>query len=56
MADTNHSPLVDVPVEGDGISYRGIVWFVGVLAITTMASQLLMVGLFKYLARDAKGR
>ena len=52
MSNTNHSHLGDVPVEGDGISYRGIVWFVGVLAITTIASQILMVGLFKYLARD----
>lgn len=52
MADTNHSHLGDAPVEGDGISYRGVVWFVAVLAITTIGSQLLMVGLFKYLAKD----
>ena len=52
MADTNHSHAGDPPVEGDGISYRGIVWFVGVLAVTTVASQVLMFGLFKYLARD----
>jgi len=48
----HHSHLGDVPVEGDGVSYRGVVWFVGVMAITTIVSQLLMVGLFKYLARD----
>ncbi len=24
------------PTEGDGISYRGVVWFVGVLAVTTI--------------------
>ena len=52
MADIDHSDLEDSPVEEDGINYRGIVWFVAVLAITTLASQLLMVGLFKYLARD----
>jgi hypothetical protein len=52
MADTNHSHAGDVPVEGDGIHYRGIVWFVGVLAVTTIASQILMVVLFKYLDKD----
>jgi hypothetical protein len=53
MPDTDHhSHLGDAPVEGDGVSYRGIVWFVGVMVITTVASQLLMLGLFKYLARD----
>lgn len=52
MADTSHSRAGSAPVEGDGISYRGIVWFVGVLVVTTVVSQLLMVGLFKYLARD----
>ena len=34
MADTNHSHTGSIPVEGDGISYRGIIWFVAVLAIT----------------------
>jgi hypothetical protein len=39
MADTKqpHSP-----VEGDGISYRGIVWFVIVLAIVTVTCQLII--------------
>ena len=50
MADTKHhhapSPL---PVEGDGVSYSGIFWFVVVLTVTTVACQLLVVGLFAYL-------
>jgi len=52
MADTNQTHLGNAPVEGDGISYRGVIWFVAVLAITTVASQLLMVILFKYMDRD----
>jgi hypothetical protein len=50
MADTKHhhapSPM---PVEGDGVSYSGIFWFVVVLTATTVGCQLLMVGLFAYL-------
>jgi hypothetical protein len=50
MADTNHhhapSPL---KVEGDGVSYSGTFWFVVVLTVTTVACQLLVVGLFAYL-------
>ncbi len=41
-------------MEGDGISYRGVVWFVAVLVITTLVSQLLMVGTFKWLDHDFK--
>ena len=51
MADTkhhHHEPSA-MPVEGDGISYSGIVWFVVVLTATTVVCQLLMVGLFAYL-------
>ena len=50
MADTKHhhapSPL---KVEGDGVSYSGVFWFVVVLTVTTVACQLLVVGLFAYL-------
>jgi hypothetical protein len=54
MADTNHSHAAGSdPVEGDGISYRGIIWFVAVLAITTLVSQGLMVLMFKFMAREA---
>ena len=28
MADTNHHARPPATVEGDGISYRGLVWFV----------------------------
>lgn len=47
MADTDHSRAGSVPVEGDGISYRGVVWFVAILAATTIFSQVLMVVAFK---------
>jgi hypothetical protein len=48
MADTNHSHTGNGPVEGDGISYRGIVWFVAIMALTVIGSQVLMVGAFKW--------
>ena len=50
MADTKHpnpDPAGPGPVESDGISYRGIIWFIAVLAITVFVSNLLMVGAFK---------
>jgi len=39
MADTKHHAA---PVEGDGIKYTGIVWFVVILTVTTLVCQLLM--------------
>jgi hypothetical protein len=57
MADTNHgrASLAHAdPVEGDGISYPGVIWFVVIMAVTTLASQLLVVGAFKWLDRDVK--
>jgi len=45
MADIKHSHAAGVPTgptEGDGISYRGIVWFVVILAVTTLVSAGLM--------------
>jgi len=53
MADTKHSHVGSVPVEGDGISYRGIVWFVLILAATTIVSQILMVIAFKVMEHQA---
>jgi len=64
MADTkHHAPLATfdggsgrpehgrgAPVEGDGISYSGIVWFIVILTITTLVCQILMVVLFNALA------
>lgn len=59
MADTKpthgtHGTLP--PVEGDGISYSGIVWFVVILTVTTLVCQLLMwilLGAMKSQAPDA---
>jgi hypothetical protein len=48
MADTKHAhaQALTPPVEGDGVSYSGIVWFVVILTATTVACSLLMWGLF----------
>jgi hypothetical protein len=54
MADINHSHPGTEPVEGDGISYPGIIWFIGILVVTTLVSQVLMVGTFKWLDHDFK--
>lgn len=40
MADTKHHH--SSPVEGDGISYSGIVWFIVVLTVVTVVCQGLM--------------
>jgi hypothetical protein len=43
------------PVEGDGVSYRGIFWFVVVLTVTTIFCQVLMWVMFGWEERrDAK--
>lgn len=56
MADTNRPDATQgVPVEGDGINYRGIVWFVVVLAITVAISQVLVWGMFEVMARRVAG-
>jgi hypothetical protein len=62
MADTKHHAATPAPfdggsgrpehgrgapVEGDGVSYKGIVWFVVLLAGTTIICQLLMWVLLK---------
>jgi hypothetical protein len=50
MADTKHHHAAPSgPVEGDGVSYSGIVWFVVILTVVTVVCQLLMWGLFAYL-------
>lgn len=41
MQDTEHHAAA-ARVEGDGVSYRGIVWFVVVLTVTTVVCQILM--------------
>lgn len=40
MADTKHHH--SLPVEGDGISYSGIIWFIVVLTVVTVVCQGLM--------------
>jgi len=49
MADTNAHHADQIPVEGDGVSYSGIVWFVVILTVTTVFCQLLVWGLFEYM-------
>ena len=53
MADINHSHASEGPVEADGVSYRGIVWFVIIMAITVIGSQALMAGAFKWFAHSS---
>ncbi len=59
MADTKSLHGVP-PVEGDGVSYSGIVWFVVILVGTTIFCQLLVWGMFELMdyrsARADAGR
>jgi hypothetical protein len=44
-----HAPPAPIgPTEGDGISYRGIVWFVVILTVTTLVCQGLVLLFLKY--------
>ena len=52
MADTNPHATA-APVEGDGVSYSGIVWFVIILAVTTLVCQGLMWILLKTFQHQA---
>jgi hypothetical protein len=45
MADTKHLHSTD-PIEGDGINYGGIVWFVVVLIGTALFCELFVWGMF----------
>jgi hypothetical protein len=49
MANTKYEHQTPPETEGDGINYRGIFWFVAIMAITTVISQALMWGLFRFL-------
>ena len=49
MADTNAHHAEPIPVEGDGVSYSGIVWFVVILTVTTVFCQLLVWGMFEFM-------
>ena len=46
-AHTEHTSF-ESPVEGDGVSYRGIVWFIVVLVITVLACEVFIWGLFRW--------
>ena len=48
MADTNSHQNGSAFIESDGVSYRGIVVFIVILAITTFICQGIVVGMFKY--------
>ena len=52
MAHTSHSHSTG-PVEGDGISYSSIGWFLVVLTITTLFCQGLVWGMFKIMEHRA---
>ena len=47
MADIKH-PHHAEPIEGDGVNYRAIVWFVVVLVGMVLASQLIVWGFFEF--------
>jgi hypothetical protein len=51
MADTSHLLPPAEPVEGDGISYAGIAWFLVVLTLTTLFCQALVWGMFEMMKR-----
>lgn len=50
MADTETRHL-SPPVEGDGVNYQGIGWFVVILAGTTVFCMALVWGLFEVMDR-----
>lgn len=47
MADTNHLHATP-PVEGDGVNYQGIAWFVVILVGTVVFCQVFVWGLFVF--------
>jgi len=53
MADTSHLHATP-PVEGDGISYSGIGWFLVVLTLTTLFCQGLVWGMFELMEYRVK--
>jgi hypothetical protein len=63
MADTRsphaagaHHGAPSIPVEGDGISYSGLTWFVVILAITTIFCMAIVWGMFLWWERREAGR
>jgi hypothetical protein len=59
MADTKHHAGhagTSAPVEGDGIHYAGIVWFVVILTATTIFCMVLVWGVFRWMDAGAAAR
>ena len=54
MADTNHGHGT-LPVEGDGVHYKGIVWFIVILVGTVVFCQVFVWGLFEMTASRVVG-
>jgi hypothetical protein len=52
MADTNHHSA-DIPIEQDGISYSGLVWFTLVLTGSVLLIHVLMWGMFTFMESRA---
>lgn len=48
MQDTKHVHTSE-PIEGDGVNYGGILWFVVILTATTLFCQALVWGGFRYM-------
>ena len=42
----------DLPVQPDSVSFRGVIWFLAVIFLTTFFCQALVGGLFKYFEYD----
>jgi hypothetical protein len=55
MSDTSHghAGTHDIPTESDGVNYRGLVWFMVILAGTTFACQLIVWGMIAFMNRQA---
>lgn len=62
MADTSShratadAPVPTIPVEGDGINYRGLLWFGVILTITTLFCMGIVAGMFWWWERREAGR
>jgi hypothetical protein len=55
MADTKHAhaPAISSgPTEGDGVDYRGLIWFGVILTATVVVCQVLMWGMWTFLERQ----
>lgn len=53
MADTKQQHAVTANTESDGVSYRGIVVFLVILAVTVIATEIIVVGFFKYFEKTS---